>query len=78
MANTRCRMHGGKSAGARTAAGLQRCRTAPLKHGRQSAAVLTERRQMTVKVRTILLETSAILKEVDDYIRDLRRNGRTR
>jgi hypothetical protein len=33
MPNGRCRMHGGTSTGPRTAEGLERCRTAKLKHG---------------------------------------------
>jgi hypothetical protein len=33
MPNGRCRLHGGKSTGPRTAAGLERCRTANWKHG---------------------------------------------
>ncbi|MCK8788077.1 hypothetical protein M0638_27350 [Roseomonas sp. NAR14] len=37
MRNGRCRMHGGKSTGARTAAGLERCRSAPRKHGARDA-----------------------------------------
>ncbi len=73
MANTRCRMHGGKATGARTMEGLQRCRTAPLKHGQRSAAVLTKRRQAIANVRRIRLETAALLKEVDVYIRTSRR-----
>jgi hypothetical protein len=36
MRNGRCWMHGGKSTGPRTAEGLERCRTANLKHGRYS------------------------------------------
>jgi len=33
MANGRCRLHGGQSTGARTAAGRERCRHAPGRHG---------------------------------------------
>lgn len=40
MANGRCRLHGGKSAGARTAAGLARCRTASLVHGHRTAEII--------------------------------------
>jgi hypothetical protein len=40
MKNGRCRLHGGKSTGARTAAGLRRARTARLVHGRRTAAVI--------------------------------------
>lgn len=70
MANGRCRMHGGASTGARTPEGLQRCRTAPIKHGRRSAAVLAERRQMVAKVRLIMLNTAALLKEANEFIRN--------
>jgi hypothetical protein len=37
MANGRCRMHGGRSTGPRTLAGLARIRTATTRHGRCSA-----------------------------------------
>lgn len=37
MHNGRCRMHGGASTGPRTPEGLERSRTARLKHGRYSA-----------------------------------------
>jgi hypothetical protein len=40
MANGRCRLHGGKSTGARTAAGLARCRTATLVHGHRTAEII--------------------------------------
>ncbi|MGE0120954.1 MAG: HGGxSTG domain-containing protein [Dongiaceae bacterium] len=40
MANGRCRLHGGKSTGARTAAGVARCRTATLTHGHRSAEII--------------------------------------
>jgi len=40
MANGRCRFHGGKSTGARTAAGLARCRTATLRHGHRTAEII--------------------------------------
>lgn len=73
MANRRCRMHGGKSTGARTAEGLQRSRKAPIKHGLRSAAVVTKRRHMIGEVRAIILKTSALLREADDYIRKSRK-----
>ena len=38
MPNGKCRLHGGASTGARTAEGLARCRSAPVKHGRRDAA----------------------------------------
>lgn len=37
MANGRCRFHGGLSTGPRTAAGLQRSRTATVTHGNHTA-----------------------------------------
>jgi hypothetical protein len=40
MPNGRCRLHGGKSTGARTAAGLARCRTATLVHGHRPAEII--------------------------------------
>jgi hypothetical protein len=40
MANGRCRFHGGKSTGARTAEGLARVRSARLVHGLRSAEVI--------------------------------------
>jgi hypothetical protein len=40
MKNGRCRLHGGKSTGARTADGQRRARTARLVHGRRTAAVI--------------------------------------
>jgi hypothetical protein len=40
MPNGRCRMHGGKSTGPRTAEGLERMRRAKTKHGLYSAETL--------------------------------------
>jgi len=40
MTNGRCRLHGGKSTGARTAEGRRRARTARLVHGRRTAAAI--------------------------------------
>lgn len=40
MPNGRCRLHGGKSTGARTADGLAKCRTATLVHGCRSAEII--------------------------------------
>jgi hypothetical protein len=40
MANGRCRLHGGKSTGPRTAEGLERMRRAKTKHGLYSAETL--------------------------------------
>ena len=46
MAHGRCRLHGGKSTGPRTPAGLARCRVANWKHGRYCKEALAERRQV--------------------------------
>jgi len=43
MKNGRCRLHGGKSTGARTAEGRHRARTARLVHGRRTAALIGAR-----------------------------------
>lgn len=43
MANGRCRMHGGKSTGPRTAEGLERSRRANWKHGDYSQEARAER-----------------------------------
>jgi hypothetical protein len=40
MRNGRCRLHGGKSTGARTAEGQRRAQTARLVHGRRTAALI--------------------------------------
>jgi hypothetical protein len=40
MANGRCRLHGGRSTGARTAEGLARCRTASLVYGHRTAEII--------------------------------------
>ncbi|HME23426.1 MAG TPA: HGGxSTG domain-containing protein [Acetobacteraceae bacterium] len=40
MPNGRCRMHGGKSTGPRTAEGLERMRRAKTKHGSYSAETI--------------------------------------
>ena len=46
MPNGRCRMHGGTSTGPRTAEGLERCRTAKLKHGWYGKAEAAERKRI--------------------------------
>jgi len=57
MRNGRCRFHGGKSTGARTAAGRARCAKAPRKHGFYSAEIVAlraEARAHTRRVRHLL------------------------
>ena len=46
MANGRCRMHGGKSTGPRTAEGIERIRKARTVHGRYSAEMIELRREV--------------------------------
>lgn len=60
MKNGRCRMHGGKSTGARTPEGLERCRLARLKTGDYTAKAIAERK----RVRRFLDECKDTL---DDY-----------
>jgi hypothetical protein len=57
MANGRCRLHGGKSTGPRTAAGLERIRRAVTKHGFYSQALIAERR----RVRRLFAEARSLL-----------------
>jgi len=45
MQNGRCRMHGGKSTGPKTAEGIQRIRDAHLKHGFFSKESIEERKR---------------------------------
>jgi hypothetical protein len=46
MANGRCRLHGGRSTGPKTAEGIERIRRAVTKHGRYSAAAKIEQQQI--------------------------------
>ncbi len=55
MENGRCRMHGGKSTGPRTAEGLERCRRANWKHGRCSAEAVSERKEVAAIRKAIRL-----------------------
>jgi hypothetical protein len=51
MASGRCRLHGGKSTGPRTAEGLERMRRAKTKHGAYSAETLQLMRAFRVLQR---------------------------
>jgi hypothetical protein len=51
MANGRCRMHGGKSTGPRTAAGLARSRRARYQHGYYSTEAKAQRRAVLAMMR---------------------------
>jgi hypothetical protein len=53
MPNGRCRMHGGKSTGPRTAEGLERVRAARTKHGGHSAEAVAFRRQTRALLRQL-------------------------
>jgi len=45
--NGRCKLHGGRSTGPKTAEGRRRCKMAPWKHGRRSKEAIEERRQVS-------------------------------
>jgi hypothetical protein len=51
MANGRCRLHGGKSTGPKTAEGRDRIRRALTKHGKYTQAAKNERRQYRELIR---------------------------
>jgi hypothetical protein len=60
MANGRCRMHGGRSTGPRTADGLERIRTARTIHGAYSA----EARELRMLTRRLRAQTERLLEIV--------------
>src|SRR5438270_619007 len=60
MPNGRCRLHGGKSTGPRTAEGLERCRRAKWKHGSYCKQTLEQRR----RVRELLRSSKQFLAEL--------------
>jgi hypothetical protein len=62
MASGRCRLHGGKSTGPRTAEGLERSRTARLGHGYYTAAAKAERRQARAETRYLRALLASILR----------------
>jgi hypothetical protein len=53
MPNGRCRMHGGRSTGPRSAEGLERSRKARWRHGHYSAQAKGERREARVAVQLL-------------------------
>ena len=53
MTNGRCRLHGGKSTGARTPEGRQRIAQANLKHGYYAKAARQERRDFRALVKRL-------------------------
>jgi hypothetical protein len=65
MVNGRCRMHGGKSTGARTEEGLARCRSSRLVHGKRGAVA-----REAAKLRGESRRLNAQLRELVALIRD--------
>src|SRR6478672_4571503 len=61
MPNGRCRLHGGRSTGPRTAEGLQRCGTANWKHGFYGKQALAERQ----RVRELVRSSMELLREIN-------------
>jgi hypothetical protein len=59
MPNGRCRLHGGRSTGPRTADGLEQIRAARTKHGRYSA----ENRQLAELVRMLKTRAKAVIEK---------------
>ena len=64
MRNGRCRLHGGKSTGPRTAEGLDRCRRAKWKHGMYSKEALASQRL----IRQLLGDSSVLIAELKKII----------
>ncbi len=62
MPNGRCRMHGGKSTGPRTAEGRERIRQANWKHGGRSAQAREEHQQ----VRRLLCSAKKLSTEIQE------------
>ena len=60
MANARCHKHGDASTGARTAAGLERCRRAPWKHGARAADV-REAARLRGEARRVIAAIEALM-----------------
>jgi hypothetical protein len=62
MPNGRCRLHGGLSTGAKTAAGIERIRQARMKDGTYSAAAKAERRFVWLLIK----ESRAQLRRIEE------------
>ena len=60
MPNGRCRFHGGRSTGPRTAAGLQRSRTTRLSHGFRTAEIINLRRAAAHMGRNLKVLTRVV------------------
>ena len=76
MPNGRCRMHGGKSAGPRTAEGIDRIRKARTIHGGRSAEMIALRREMARRARLARAMARAIeYNRVQIYVKDAIRSS---
>ena len=64
LTNGRCRMHGGKSTGPRTAEGLERSRKANFKHGLYSVESMAARRYMS----QLLRESRETIEQVEKNV----------
>ena len=65
MLNGRCRLHGGKSTGPRTAEGLERCRKVNWRHGSYSKEVLAAKH----RVRELMRNSAQFLVEIRKTLR---------
>jgi hypothetical protein len=68
MPNGRCRMHGGRSTGAKTPEGIERIRAARTKHGRYSAASIAQRRAARQAIREIRALLKAATTTEDEIL----------
>jgi hypothetical protein len=66
MRNGRCRFHGGRSTGPRTAEGLESMRQAKIKHGQYTAEAIANRREMAQFRR----DCRSVLKEARAYLQN--------
>ena len=69
MQNGKCRLHGGRSSGPKTAAGLAKIREAKTKHGYYSAEAKALRRYG----RELVIRSKKFLTFVEDKINDMTR-----
>jgi len=78
----RCRFHGGKSTGPRTAEGLERSRRARRKHGAYSVETRQDLERLRAEIRVFLARGAAlrerILGDMAALIRQLQRQRRNR
>jgi hypothetical protein len=60
MLNGRCRMHGGKSTGAKTKAGIERIKKANFKNGLYTSEMVLSRKYMAWLIR----ESKSVIKKI--------------